>query len=136
MAILKNPFKIYRENNNLKIAEVANLLNVSPQRIYQLEGAIETRPSLKLIEKLSELSGQTAEEIVDFFEKTEEGIFSETTNRKIKKSYVRPPAVQKMFGNNNSVIDDVETVYAFLGVLFKKRKRSIKRRWKVKNDGI
>ncbi|ERI93660.1 DNA-binding helix-turn-helix protein [Clostridiales bacterium oral taxon 876 str. F0540] len=67
MPALKTKIRYYREKNNIKQSELAELVGVRRETIIHLEGG-KYNPSLKLAMDIAKIFGVTVEELFEFEE--------------------------------------------------------------------
>lgn len=67
MPVLKTKIRYYREKNNIKQSELAELVGVRRETIIHLEGG-KYNPSLKLAMDIAKVFGVAVEELFEFEE--------------------------------------------------------------------
>ncbi|MBL4934323.1 helix-turn-helix transcriptional regulator [Clostridium sp. YIM B02515] len=67
MPVLKTKIKYYRDKNNIKQSELAELVGVRRETIIHLEGG-KYNPSLKLAMDIAKIFGVAVEELFEFEE--------------------------------------------------------------------
>ena len=67
MPVLKTKIRYYREKNNIKQSELAELVGVRRETIIHLEGG-KYNPSLKLAMDIAKIFGVAVEELFEFEE--------------------------------------------------------------------